>query len=137
MKEGEGFARRVTQETLSRFAALLRRGNEPSAEDQGEGAAQSIEEAIGPSRQLDPSLAEAVAQFQGVAVQVTLPFSRARRRPRAPRTRESQIPLPTSRTQRRTVTRSGPLVWRKRRLPASDVQRQKVNPTGGLRLTQH
>lgn len=61
-----------------------------------------------------------------------------RRRPRTQRPQThipSFIPIQTG-PETDTPLHDRQLIWRKSNLPASDVQRQQGNPTGGLRLTQ-
>jgi hypothetical protein len=125
--KGRGFARRVTAETLSQFAPLLRK---PSHDREGTASARDSEIA-----NLDESAAErlrdALSHFQGEPVNV--------QRPRSGHTGGSAGPVSSPAARPFTIAQVLPgernLLWRKT-LAASDVQSQRGNATGGVRLTQ-
>lgn len=146
MPPGHGFARRVTLESLPTFAPLLRRPGQPAA-DEGTSDEPPADDGAGSGGvepPADPGLELALGHFQGQSVRIQNPHQRAPRTPRpatvgqgavtapqapAPEAPAPQLPAPVE-------VPPGAVVWRKRPLPASDVQRQEGNPTGGLRLTQ-
>jgi hypothetical protein len=143
---GDGFARRVTLATLGLFAPLLKKPRTPAAGEEREDAADDLDEANDEDAN-DPEREAAEALFSGNAVPVGRPFDRmpsgeafGARPPRPPGTprRSGRIKEPT-RGETNTlpgVRPRGPLLWLRRGLPASSVQRQSGNPTGGLRLVQ-
>ncbi|GIK43259.1 MAG: hypothetical protein BroJett011_70920 [Chloroflexota bacterium] len=132
MKDGQGFARRVTGENLERFAPLLRRKIESdSAESTG---SKITEEKIPP----DPELKVAEALFSGNPIKISIPsrFSGRRRvikkRSYSPisKRRSKKIATPVQ------AINQGQLIWEKKKLRPTDAQRQQGAVTGGLRLTQ-
>lgn len=125
MRDGQGFAKLVTLETLDSFAPLLQKAG------RGEGTGRGGRQRQAPA---DPELEAAEALFGGTSIRV--------RRPRAiyaPRRRPGLgIDEPAVTLDVIPIGR-GQLIWRKINLPKSDVQivrRQATNPTGGVRLTQ-
>lgn len=149
MPGGRGFARRVTLESLPTFAALLRLPGQPSAEEEDRDDSAVSPPERGPVESLDDeALERALGLFRGQPIRVPQPYQRAGRA----RPTEGTGSPPFGRTVG-TAGRAGGTVgtpirdlapvgvlgnpiWRKTRLPASDVQRQQGNPTGGIRLTQ-
>lgn len=120
MKEGQGFARIVTLENLETFASLLRRPPEADSRKAPKTPPREEPEA-------DQALASAQALFSGNPVQLPLSprtVAPRRRRPKA------RVAADVASPER------GPLLWEKKGLPRSDVQRQRGNPTGGVRLVQ-
>lgn len=75
MKNGQGFARRITRDNLSRFAALLKKPQRSRGGERDEDRANFAEPA-------DPEASQAEAEFHGTSISVTLPFSRRTREPR-------------------------------------------------------
>lgn len=144
MSEGQGFARRVTLENLGAFAPLLRRSS-GSASTSDKASAYEPDESpdldAANEKLDDQDLREAEAQFSGESFKIPAHYSRRTGATGVPRVRERQ---PGSRSLRQSTGSvpqaiqpgRGPLLWRKANLPASDVQRQPGNPTGGIRLTQ-
>jgi hypothetical protein len=126
MRHGQGFAKLVTLETLESFSPLLQRaGRGGGAGRGGQQRGQGTP---------NPELDAAEALFDGTSIRVPRP--RTYYRPgRLPGRGEGEPAQPVTLELAFTDNR-GPLVWRKPNLPASDVQRQKGNPTYGLRLTQ-
>lgn len=133
------FAKRVTEETLPLYEALLRRGRperhgDASAADEIEATSEEANVGV----EDHPGIAEAEARFAGEAVGTKIPFRRPRRAVPSPGGRSgvtlsgpaSAVPAAAPRGRR------GTLLWRRDNLPASSVQRQPGNPTGGLRLVQ-
>lgn len=134
-KKGQGFSRRVTLQNLEGFASLLRRKSDREK-------TKRQNEAAGKSSETDPELISAESLFAGKSIKTPItppPTSTSRRTERKPRSKspshEVIEPMPFE-TSSESIDQSGPLVWEKRNLPASDVQRQKGNVTGGLRLVQ-
>jgi len=102
---------------------MVGRGGGPSRRGQQRGQATT-----------EPELEAAEALFGGTSIIVASPRTiyRPRRQQRRQAGRvETVITLEIAAADNR-----GSLVWRKPALPASDVQRQPGNPTGGLSLTQ-
>jgi hypothetical protein len=143
---GEGFARRVTLATLGLFAPLLKKprvtAGEESRQDEDENA-----DAANDAVMSDPEREAAEALFPGNPVRIGRPFDRmpsgASSGPRTPQLggtpRRSERVREPARGEIDTVTvipSRGPLLWERRELPPSSVQRQSGNPTGGLRLVQ-
>ncbi len=136
--KGQGFAKRVTLESLATFRALLR-SDRPNA---GASEINSEENAANKPNADTPEFLEAEALFQGESIRVRLPFTR-RRKPRA-KSAKKQIGVsaqtatkksePAKARDIRAVAR-GPVLWRKK-LAASDCERQPGHGTGGVRLTQ-
>lgn len=123
MKKGQGFARCVTATNLSLFAPFLARSSAGGASRRSQ------------TGQREGSVVPLAAEqlFSGTSVRWPVPFRpfgkgrRAGRKDRGARIKPYRGPAgPTSR---------GILLWRKVLKP-SDVQQQRGNPTGGLRLTQ-
>jgi hypothetical protein len=132
MKEGQGFARRVTGENLERLAPLLRRKSEiDSTESIG---SKTTEEKTPP----DPELEAAEALFSGNPIKVSIParFSESKKIRKRNRYSKHKAKTRDITSLPATVVHRGQLVWEKENLPASDVQRQRGAVTGGLRLTQ-
>lgn len=149
---GRGFARRVTPANLNEFAPLLKRRPivDPSSGDQSE---EDLDEA-NTAPEVDPDRARAEGLFRGTRLRVANPFHRARSVGRgAERGSVGRRPTQTTQPPSAAVPQPagsaasipgglsansarGPLVWQKTGLPASDVQRQVGNVTGGVRLTQ-
>lgn len=119
---GRGFAKRVTAETLRVFAPLLRAESAPPAR----GAAEAAEPA-----QPDPALTAVLALFEGKSIRVRVPSARRVRGANVP---PGAVPLPPAVLRFKGFPPGVP-IWRKT-LVASDVQSQRGNPTGGVRLTQ-
>lgn len=120
-KKGQGFARRVTASNLSLFAPFLilpltRGTSRASQTGRGEGPAAPI---------------AAEDLFSGTPARWPVPFKRIGRLRKAAK---EGAPVKRDREPAATAGR-GMLLWRKV-LKASDVQQQRGNPTGGLRLTQ-
>lgn len=129
-KDGQGFAKRITLANLVEFVPLLRRKASPVT-DEPEG---DVEEPPPPST-VDPALAAAQAKFAGKSIKVQLPLKRAASPaggvgPGAPAAAAAPVPPPVLPP---TTAARGPEVWRKK-LSATDAQRQQGNPTGDLRL---
>jgi hypothetical protein len=128
MKDGQGFAKLVTLETLDSFAPLLQRATGGRGAGAGRGGPQRRQATA------DSELEAAEALFGGNSILVPRPHTiyklRRDEKRRAGRV-ETVITLEVAAADNR-----GPLKWIKPDLPASDVQRQPGNPTGGLRLTQ-
>ena len=127
MKEGQGWARRVTLENLPSFADYLR-----SAEEREANQRQFAEQVKKQNRK-----GRASSPFQGVAFHVPNRFSN-KSKPSGPRKKISQQTIkPKSSTVRPAVGPKGMLLWRKR-LNRSDAQQtsEGTNPTGCLRFTQ-
>jgi hypothetical protein len=131
MKDGQGFARQVTSENLEQFAPLLGHKSESSSTESPDSQA-TREKAL-----LDPELQAAEALFSGISIKVSIParfsVSKKTRRNRLSKPgvkARGATPLPA------TVISQGQLIWEKKDLPATDVQRQQGNPTGSLRLVQ-
>ncbi len=118
---GQGFSRRVTSKSLEVFAPLLRLGH--AASDSSE--ADSSDEANNTPVE-DSALLEAQGLFRGTHFKSKIPFHYSRS---SPAVAKKPVIFHTR------ATKKGALVWQKV-LPASDVQRQPGNPTGGVRLTQ-
>jgi hypothetical protein len=142
MPAGRGFVRRVTLESLPMFAPLLRQPGQPAAEEQsGADAAHSeeVESSLPQDSPPDDSLRTALDLFSGESIRVPQTHhrpARARSTPNRPGSTRAAAPAATPSLPTSPAIVPGSLVWRKTRLPASDVQRQQGNPTGGLRLTQ-
>jgi hypothetical protein len=127
-KPGQGFSRRVTAENLNRFEPLLRRaaeGSDESEEDDEEQAKTAS----------DPAFLQAEALFKGTHFKSEIPFHRAQAGPKPKRGAAILAQATPELAAASALPEKGPLVWQKT-LPASDVQRQRGNPTGGVRLTQ-
>jgi len=125
MKDGQGFAKKVTLESLDLFAPLLSRRH-----DSVESATFHKTGSKGKPAS-DPARVEAEKLFTGKPFKVPQP----RKEMKTPLARKPFGSARPSGTHQTGVER-GPLVWQKSNLPASDVQRQAGHPTGGLRLTQ-
>lgn len=132
------FARRVTKATLELFGPLLKplatpraAPNTPPPDD------IDVDEAnvTGPD---DLAFKKAQVMFAGESVKVVSPFRRNRGTPShgGPRAKVVVPPPVTVPPQPASLPARGPLVWRRTNLPASSVQSQVGNPTGGLRLVQ-
>ena len=130
--KGKGFSRRVRDDNLESFRPLLHEPNEGTNGASGsEGKAQSDAG--------DRAVAEAEELFGGTPLSVRPPYrppkvSRASKR----RGKAATKPKPSTSAPLEGVTAvrvTGPMLWRKK-LVASDVQRQPGHPTGGLRMTQ-
>ena len=124
-EKGQGFAKQVTLENLDEFRPLLSQSSEPSSP-----LVQKSERVQTPKVE-NPELDAAEALFDGQSVSVPKKFRRRvvrRGRKKPPATK------PTKRITPQISQRQ--LLWRKTELAASDVQRQKGHPTGGIRLTQ-
>jgi len=119
--EGRGFSRRVTRGNLDAFRPLL---GVPKADS----GSPPDSEATRRSDLEDPELAEAERLFAGTPLKIKMPFAAPKRARgtgrKKKRRKKSTDPGP-----------KGPVLWRKK-LVASDVQRQQGHPTGGVRLTQ-
>ncbi len=136
--KGKGFARRVTLGTLEKFSALLRKERPPA----------TISDTLGDDARNDesnvenPELREAEALFQGESIRVRLPFTRKRKsgeirakRKAGPKSKTAgKLAKPARAPDTRAAAR-GPILWRKK-LAASDCERQPGHGTGGVRLTQ-
>lgn len=127
---GKGFARRITLANLEKFKPLLRNAkstnNDTSAADEK------------PAPAVNPEAAKAEALFSGNRLKIKAPFAPPRRTPRTTPAKKSAGSPPSpiaSATPAASPTVRGPVLWKKR-LAASDVQRQPGHPTGGVRLTQ-
>jgi len=142
MNPGQGFARRVTLENLEEFSPLLKRTAESARE--GTEGVDTDQANVRSANPPDPAYLAAEQLFSGVKIQVTIPFHRGRSGQQRTGTRRrgqtaqppqhpAQTPVGGGVQPARSVR--GPMVWRKV-LVASDVQRQRGNPTGGARLTQ-
>lgn len=136
------FARRVTAQTLSDFAPLLRRRHQGATTNaEGSTNGDEGEEANQPA-QVDDDLSRAEALFSGQPERYRNPFHRtssstAGRQPatRTARTTRAGGAAPLVAVPGQPPSR-GVLLWERADLPASSVQRQAGNPTGGLRLVQ-
>jgi hypothetical protein len=130
MEEGQGFARRITLENLQTYAALLNRGTQ--------GLRATTPPGVDENATASPSaMASAEDLFDGQSLRLTRAH-RPTERPRPSHT-SSAAETPESRTPPSppyAQSERGILLWMKSPLPASDVQRQAGNVTGGLRLTQ-
>jgi len=126
-KDGQGFAKRITLANLAEFLPLLRRATKPAA-DEPEG---DVEEPA-PPPPVDPALAAAQAKFAGKSIKVHLPLKRAAASASGAGAGVPAAATPAPVLPPTTATR-GPEVWRKK-LSATDAQRQQGNPTGDLRL---
>jgi hypothetical protein len=129
MKKGQGWARRVTKENLSSFAAYLRQ-TDYASEARLHAAADEqakMEEASAPS------------PFKGTALNFPNRFhlTKVKKASSARRTSSTPAAIAVSKGQVQALGPKGGLVWRKR-LNRSDVQRSSgsTNPTGCLRFTQ-
>src|SRR5687768_10754072 len=147
------FARRVTQATLGVFAPLLKQRPVQAATANPEANAE--EDEANQSAPPDPARATAEAQFSGTAYQYPNPFHRPPRvseptsatavptatapkssPPPSPKAPTSQSPVAAPQSVGAPPPARGALIWQRTSLPASSVQRQEGNPTGGLRLVQ-
>jgi hypothetical protein len=133
--KGQGFARQVTLETLDKFGSLLRK--KQSAEDDGDGLDEGNNR-NGASD--DPLLREAEALFHGESIRAHVPFTRkrkpgelrAKKKKAGAKKNAAKVSTPAA---KRPAPKKGPILWRKK-LKASDCQRQPGHGTGGVRLTQ-
>lgn len=133
MKKGQGFARRVTIETLEKFAALLRRKADPV--ERSPVARKMDEEKV----ETDPAFSSAEALFSGTPIKTPI-------YPSTPKKTDSTDKLSVTPTKTDVdfprkispITQRGQLLWQKENLPRSDAQqtRSGTAPTGGLRLVQ-
>jgi hypothetical protein len=126
MNEGEGFSRVVTLETLGLFRPLLRTTDEANSE--GTGTTSDGEAGAGLAS--DPELAIAESLFSGNRLKVPNDFERPGRTGGPSPKKGARVDPAVN-----LVSARGLLVWRKS-LSASDVQRQRGNATGGVRLAQ-
>lgn len=124
-EKGQGFARRVTAQTLASFAPLLR--SRPAG---GGGQPRADGEAAEPAGPVDAATAAALALFQGESIRVRPP----RRRPGAAAADADVVGADEGEAPADAPI-AGRVVWRKQLVP-SDVQRQPGHPTGGIRLVQ-
>jgi hypothetical protein len=125
MRDGQGFAKLVTLETLDSFAPLLQKAG------RGEGAGRGGRQRQAPA---DPKLEAAEALFGGTSIRVPRPQAIYR-----PKRQERRAGVVEPITLEVVPIGRGQLIWRKINLPKSDVQiagRQATKPTGGVRLTQ-
>jgi len=147
MTAGQGFVRRVTVRLLLELAPLLRRPGQAAAEEPEDAASvgdRSPAASSTTATQDDRELSKALNLFRGKPVKLAQQYRRAvksqppraRAKPaRSPRVTKSADPA--SEPVAESSVPTGTLVWRKRDLPDSDVQRpKKGNPTGALRLTE-
>ena len=122
---GQGFVRRVTLNNLDGFSSLL-----STTPEQPSAAPKPMRTST--PKVVDPKLNEAESLFDGK--RVVIPKRYQRRIQRRARKRPSRI-IPKFKRTAPTLSQRY-LLWRKPKLAASDVQRQKGHPTGGVRLTQ-
>ena len=123
MRDGQGFSKLVTLETLYVLPPCFKRRAEvkgPAGEDDRD-RHPPIRNWRQPRRYL-----EELQYGSRCPRAIYRPRRQERRRPGEVEPVTLEV-VPVDR---------GPLLWRKPNLPASDVQRQPGNPTGGLRLTQ-
>ncbi|HZQ47598.1 MAG TPA: hypothetical protein VFC07_11330 [Verrucomicrobiae bacterium] len=128
MKKGQGWAKRVTIETLPSFASYLR-----SAEEREANQKRFVEEVIKKT-----SASGAPSPFQGVSLNYPNRFSK-RPKPTVSKTERSEKAKTHSKPTGEIFegAAKGNLIWRKR-LNRSDAQQTSAgtNPTGCLRFTQ-
>lgn len=117
---GQGFARRVTTENLESFAPLLKAQERAAAI--ATRAARRIEQS--------PEAKKAAGQFGGKHIALPPMPKAAINSPAG----GARVPSATPKRPSREPA-VGSVVWRKK-LSATDAQRQPGNPTGDLRLTQ-
>lgn len=124
--KGQGFARRVVLTNIEDFKPLLSPLRELTSDS------SQKNEAIKTPKIDNPELDNAESLFAGKRISVPKKFRRKVVR------RGQKRPSPTTLPKRYTTPQIAQrqLLWRKPKLAASDVQRQKGHPTGGVRLTQ-
>ncbi len=130
--KGKGFSRRVRDDNLESFRALLHEPNEgTNSANASEGEPQSDA--------TDPEVARAEELFGGTPLSVRPPYARPRTsRARKRRGKAATRPKPSTPTSTRKVTAvgvRGPILWKKV-LEASDCESQEGHGTGGMRLAQ-
>ena len=125
---GKGFALRVTAANLSSFEPLLRTSKTSGKSGSQDPSVVDIDEA---NTSLSPARKKAEALFQGRRFQIKSPFKRTRAVKRG-----SPSYVPKSDIAAGGAASRGKLLWRTASVPASSVQRQTGNPTGGLRLVK-
>jgi hypothetical protein len=135
MKDGQGFARKVTLANLDKLAPLLKQavrfGKPTDAQEKQQEDSQPR----------DPALVEAEGLFRGIHIQLPRIFKPAAKPKVIKEKSQGGLAADTEGGEETVVvpqmiTTRGDLLWKKKALPASDVQRQPGNPTGGVRLTQ-
>ena len=133
--KGQGFARQVTPGTLKMFGPLLRKKH--GAEHEADGSGDEANSQNGISN--DPAFLEAEALFQGESIRNRIPFTRKRKpgeriakKNAKGKKNAAKASTPASKPP---VTTRGQMLWRKK-LAASDCERQPGHGTGGVRLTQ-
>jgi hypothetical protein len=126
---GKGFARRITSMNLPRFGPLLRAPRSPSEGVSASKAGDTVDvdEA---NTSLTPERQKAEALFNGKRFEIKSPFKRTHKNNKGI---AKTLPMPVP---PHGNLAKGKLLWRIATLPASSVQRQAGNPTGGLRLVQ-
>lgn len=137
------FSKRVTSATLALFAPLLKRRPAPTTHAEGTEVEAGDLDSANWGEPVDPERERAEMLFAGTSVRHALPFRRpaiTSDRPRARRERNVATATPAasqpSPAPSVAAAAVGRLLWERDGLPASSVQRQEGNPTGGLRLVQ-
>lgn len=133
MKQGKGFAKRVTKENLTDFAPLLKKQPDSSSDT------SSSVEATSPGP-VDQELAAAEDKFDGKPIKSDYnhkPPKLAAPKPKKTSTSSTASPSATT-TPPASATgplTKGPLLWEKR-LTSTDAQKVTGNPTGCVKLAQ-
>jgi len=142
LKDGQGFARRITLNSLQQFAPLLARRStgETSVAGDDEQNPTQVNSSKRDSNTADAEIANVEKLFAGKRFNSHVPFtpagksSSAGRAAAPPGFGPGGPPAETAATTIATPNR-GKLRWQKV-LSATDAQRQYGNPTGDIRLTQ-
>jgi len=127
---GQGFAKRVTLENVDAFKPLL----STQAETDSQSKSLRDSELISSPKEVDPDLEKAEELFRGDRISIPKKYRRKITRSSGRRTKRGDEP-DRIKLQNKELT-DYYLAWCKLKLAASDAQRQKGHPTGGVRLTQ-
>lgn len=145
MSKGQGFARRVTLDTLEDFAPLLGQKPEESQDEDAANEKEPEQEASQEQREVDPAMQQARSKFDGDSIKLTKPARASRgtgtrnkrARQQAPRQPEDQ---PTNEAPPAVTSFLGAtwdLVWESKPLTRRDLTiptASGTNPTGSVNL---
>ncbi|RJQ32227.1 MAG: hypothetical protein C4562_04135 [Actinobacteria bacterium] len=137
MKEGRGFAKRITLDNIDQFKPLLKIKMTAPAEDEAEQDNSLIDDMDSANQEIpdNSEFIKATELFSGNRFTTTSRFKLPARHKQPAITRAREKTTVTSKANEATE-KSGRILWKKETLPASDVQRQPGHATGGIRLTQ-
>jgi hypothetical protein len=140
MKEGQGFAKRITSKNLERFKLFLKTRDQKDSsiapdETQDSDATNGGEQ--------DPELKKLESEFDGKRISIKLPFKpppivRPKDKSKAAVAAKAAAVSAGVAAPQAAKVAFGPLIWEKPKLPKSDAQQVKAgtHAVGGLRLTQ-